>query len=72
MKSSKGQYPPPHLVMEKLLEPVWLEEGFDDGYSKPNSKSRIIDHKAKPAGKNLKDWFNSPLFKNEISGETEL
>ena len=66
MKVSEGKYPPPHTVMDKLLEPVVLDDNFDDGYSKLKSKSRITDRSVTPKLTNMSDILNTPLYRMEI------
>ena len=48
--------------MEKLLEPVMLDEEFDDGYSKPKIKSRLTDKNVQPKQADMRDLLNTPLY----------
>ena len=72
MKVSEGKYPPPHSVMDKLMEPVVLDDNFNDGYSKPKPKSRITDRSVTPKIPNMSDILNTPLYRMEIWGETQI
>ena len=60
MKQGKGSYPPPHTVLDRLLEPVVLVEGFDDGIKRD---IKFVDANKT---KDLKDWSNIPLYYTEI------
>lgn len=69
LKKGNGMYPAPNVVMDMLVRPVVLDEEFDDGYSKPEPKSRLRDKKP-PKLPNTRDVLNLAIYRNEIMGDT--
>lgn len=59
-KESKGQYPPPHVVLDRLMEPLFTNSESESDSEEPIE--RLED----------KDWKNTAIYRHHFMGETEL